>query len=256
MREPNDANRRYCAIVPAYQEEARVRAAVEGIREYCEHVVVIDDGSADRTSEEAEKSGAVVLRHTVNRGKGAAIDTGINYAREHGYEFVIAMDGDGQHAPEDIPAFVEAYEKTGAQAILGNRMDNPRSMPFVRRLTNRFMSWLLSRRIGQRVPDTQCGFRLYRCEGFPEVSEESQRFDYDSEVLLLYADKGVKIGAVPVKVIYGEEKSKIRPVSDTMRFARMLRRHRKRQEENQQLGETAPEAGGQPSPTREGEFPR
>jgi len=230
MAESNDTERKYCAIVPAYQEETRVRAAVEGIREHCQHVAVIDDGSTDRTAEEAEKAGAIVLRHAVNQGKGAAIDTGVAYAREHGYEFVIAMDGDGQHAPEDIPAFVEAYEKTGCPAILGNRMDNPHSMPLVRRLTNRFMSWLLSRRMGQRVPDTQCGFRLYRCEGFPEVSEDSRRFDYDSEVLLLYADAGVEIGAVPVKVIYGEEKSKIRPFKDTMRFAKMLKRHKQAQQ--------------------------
>lgn len=135
------------------------------------------------------------------------------------------MDGDGQHAPADIPTFVASYERTRCPVILGNRMDSPDGMPLVRRLTNRFMSWTLSRRMGQRVPDTQCGFRLYRCEGFPVVSAESRRFDYDSEVLLLYADAGVRIGAVPVSVIYGEEKSKISPVKDTLRFMRMLRRH-------------------------------
>jgi glycosyltransferase involved in cell wall biosynthesis len=217
---------RYCVVVPAYCEAKRVRKAVEGIRRYCERVVVVDDGSPDATAEEARKAGAIVLRHETNLGKGAAIDTGMKYAREQGCEFAVAMDADGQHAPEDIPAFVDAYRAARTPVILGTRMSNPEGMPLVRRLTNRFMSRLLSRHMGQRVPDTQCGFRLYACEGFPEVSRESRRFDYDSEILLLYAERGVRIGAVPVRVIYGDEKSKIRPVSDTIRFFRMLRRHR------------------------------
>jgi len=220
-------NMKYCVILPSYQEAGRIGNVIERVREYCFDIVVIDDGSTDATADEAEKTGVVVLRHEVNRGKGAAVTTGLNYARENGFEFVIAMDGDGQHDPADIPVFVEAYRRTGDRAILGNRMADPRTMPPVRRLTNRFMSWLLSRRMRQRVPDTQCGYRLYKCEGFPAVSEESQRFDFDSEVLLKFSDMGVKIGEVPVKVIYGDEKSKIDPVNDTLRFVRMLRRHEK-----------------------------
>jgi glycosyltransferase involved in cell wall biosynthesis len=223
----SDIGAGYCVIVPAYREQKRVRASVEGIRRHCDRVVVIDDGSTDDTAGEARKAGAEVLRHETNQGKGAAIDTGMKYAREHGYEFVVAMDADGQHAPEDLPRFVEEYRRTRAPVILGTRMDHPAGMPVVRRLTNRFMSWLLSREMGQRVPDTQCGFRLYRCEGFPEVSRESRRFDYDSEILLLYADMGARIGAVPIRVIYGDEKSKIHPVRDTLRFVRMLRAHRR-----------------------------
>ena len=218
----------YCIIVPAYEEERRVSRVVQSVQPYCRDIVVVDDGSSDRTAEEARRAGAVVVVHEVNRGKGAAISTGIRYAREHGFDFAVAMDGDGQHAPEDIPAFVEAYIRGGAPVILGNRMGRSDRMPFVRRMTNRFMSWLLSREMGQTVPDTQCGFRLYRCDAMPGISEESQRFDYDSEVLLAFAERGVTIGAVPVKVIYGDEKSKIHPVKDTIRFFRMLRKFRTR----------------------------
>jgi len=221
---------KFCVIVPGYQEECRIGAVVEGIRQYCDHVIVVDDGSSDGTSLEAERAGAIVIKHAVNIGKGGSIVSGVEYARRHGFDFVIAMDGDGQHDCDDIPRFLEEYAREGTPVILGNRMREPGSMPLIRRLTNRFMSWLLSRRMKQRVPDTQCGFRLYRCDAIPNVSAESAHFDFDSEVLLLLAEKGVRIGEVPIKVIYGDEKSKMNPLKDTIRFFAMLRRCRRMRE--------------------------
>jgi hypothetical protein len=147
------------------------------------------------------------------------------------------MDGDGQHDPGDIPAFVEAYVRTGTPVLLGNRMDDTRSMPFVRRLTNRFMSWLLSRKMNQAVPDTQSGFRLYRCDAIPEGGCSSERFAAESEILLCIAEKNIVIGAVPIKVIYRDEKSKINPFKDTIRFFRMLRKYEARSICEDRLGE-------------------
>jgi hypothetical protein len=98
-------------------------------------------------------------------------------------------------------------------------------MPINRLLTNRFMSWLLSRKMGQRVPDTQCGYRLMRLNALPETPTASQRFAAESEVLLDLSSRGVKIGSVPIQVIYRDEKSKIRPFRDTIRFFRMLREY-------------------------------
>lgn len=223
---PNTADRDdFCAIVPAYHEAGRIGETVQGIRRFCRYVVVVDDGSGDGTAEEAEAAGAVVLRHSINQGKGVALATGFAHARKKGYEFALTMDGDGQHAAEDIPAFLKAYDRTKTAVLVGNRMDNPRTMPLVRRLTNRFMSWLLSRRMGQRVPDTQCGYRLYRCDVFSRDACRSERFAAESEVLLYLADQGVELGSVPVRIIYGEEKSKINPVVDTLRFFSMLRNY-------------------------------
>jgi glycosyltransferase involved in cell wall biosynthesis len=222
--------KKFCVIVPAYREGGRIGEVVRGILKHAAHVVVVDDGSPDNTAGEAEKAGATVLRHGVNRGKGIALNTGFDYARKNGFEFVITLDADGQHDPEEIPRFVETYRRTGTPVLIGNRMDRADAMPLVRRWTNRYMSRLLSRRMGQRVPDTQVGYRLYRCDVIPQVPEESGRFAAESEILLLLAEKGIAIGAVPIQVIYRGEKSKINPIRDTLRFYRMLRRHRKRRD--------------------------
>jgi glycosyltransferase involved in cell wall biosynthesis len=214
----------FCVIIPSYNEQGRIGRTVEGARKYCRRVVVVDDGSRDSTAEEAEKAGALVIRHEMNKGKGVALQTGFDHAMEKKFDFVITMDADGQHDPDDIPTFLEACRTTDFPVLTGNRMDRAGSMPWMRRMTNRFMSWLLSRKIGQRVADTQSGFRLYRSEVLPWLRAESARFAAESEVLLNLAARNVRIGAVPIKVIYRDEKSKINPIRDTFRFFAMLRR--------------------------------
>ncbi len=225
-----EGEHRFCVIVPGYQEEGRIGKVVEGIRRHCRDVVVVDDGSTDGTAAEAERAGAAVLKHGVNKGKGAALNTGFKHAIEGGYEFAITMDADGQHDPDDIPVLVEAYTRTGTPVIIGNRMDNTEHMPWLRRATNVYMSWLLSRRMGQRVPDTQSGYRLFRCDVLAAVTVGSSRFAAESEILLSLSEKGLKIGSAPIKVIYRDEKSKIHPIRDTVRFYAMLNRRRKRRE--------------------------
>lgn len=219
---------RFAVAVPAYKEAGRIGGVVREVLRHAGTVVVVDDGSPDRTAAEAEEAGAVVLRHAVNRGKGAAVETALEWVADHGFDCVITMDGDGQHAAADIPRFVEAFRRDRPAAIVGNRMDAPEGMPFVRRMTNRYMSWLLSRRMGQRVPDTQNGFRLYRADVIPLVECDSGRFAAESEVLIKLSLAGHRIASVPTAVIYRDEKSKIRPFRDAMRFWAMLRRYPKR----------------------------
>lgn len=220
--------RKGCVIIPAYREGGRIGAVVAEVLKYLPDVTVVDDGSPDGTAAEAEAAGAVVIRHEVNAGKGVALNTGFKSARERGFDFVITMDGDGQHAPSDLPGFVNAYAQDVAPVLVGNRMSDTRAMPWIRRLTNRFMSWLLSREIGQRVPDTQCGYRLYKLSVVPGVPAESPRFAAESEILMDLSHRGVRIGSVPIATIYGNEKSKIHPVKDTFRFMTMLRQYRRR----------------------------
>lgn len=224
-------------LVPAYREERHVAALVREILDYAPRVLVVDDGSPDATAEAARSAGAVVISHVKNRGKGAALHTGFEYAAQNGFEFVLTMDGDGQHAPSDIPAFLAAWERTHAQVLVGNRMGNPDGMPWIRRRTNLFMSSLLSKVMGQYVPDTQCGFRLYHSTAFPDAPEPgSDRYAAESESLLRLSLRGVTISSVTVQTIYGEEKSKINPIADTIRFFRMLRRFKKiRREAERQL---------------------
>jgi glycosyltransferase involved in cell wall biosynthesis len=217
---------RACAVVPAFREEKRIGDVVRRIREYCPDVLVIDDGSGDGTAAAAEQAGAIVLRHAVNQGKGAALNTGFRHAREQKYEVVLTLDADGQHDPAEIPKFLEAYRRTGIPVLIGSRMAEVEGMPWVRRLTNRFMSGLLSRMMGQYVADTQCGYRLYRCDILPFVSAGSQRFAAESEILLRLAQRGVRMDSVRIRTIYGDEKSKIHPGADTVRFFSMLLRFR------------------------------
>jgi glycosyltransferase involved in cell wall biosynthesis len=214
----------FCVVIPAYREQGRIGAVVRAVQTYCPAIIVVDDGSEDRTGEEARQAGATVLRNPANLGKGEALAAGFRHARESGFTLVITLDADGQHDPADIPAFLEAHRRTGMPAFVGNRMSNAAHMPLKRRLTNVFMSWLLSRKMGQWVPDTQCGYRLYRCDALEDARTEAPRFAAESEILMRLSLRGFRIGSVPIRVIYGDEKSKIRPLRDAVRFARMLRR--------------------------------
>lgn len=217
-----------CALVPCYREEGRVGGVVRGVRAAGFDVVVVDDGSPDRTAEEAREAGATeVVVHETNRGKGAAMATGLKRVLELGYDAAILMDGDGQHLPSETPRFAEAFAGGGADVVLGTRMADHRGMPPVRYLTNRFMSWLLSRSMGRRATDTQCGFRLLSAKAIPVVlAGGSSGFAADSEQLLLLARAGFRFAEVPVSTVYGDERSKIHPVRDTIRFFAMLRKYR------------------------------
>lgn len=214
-----------CIIIPAFKEAAHIGAVVCAVRVQALDVVVVDDGSPDATAAEAEAAGAHVLRHPINRGKGAALETAFQFVRECGYTAVVTMDGDGQHDPADVPALLTAYQQTGAAVVVGNRMTTNAKMPRIRRWTNQVMSWLLSRSIGQRIPDTQCGFRLYRVDVLPRQPLSSTRYAAESEILLDLAARGVHIASVPVRTIYRDEQSKINPVVDTLRFFGMMLRH-------------------------------
>jgi len=111
-----------CVLIPCYNEGERIVQVVKDVMNYCPYVVVVDDGSSDETAEAARRAGATVLVQPHNMGKGKALERGFEYAREKGFEFVITMDGDGQHAAEDIPGFIEAYAVGEFPVIIGNRM--------------------------------------------------------------------------------------------------------------------------------------
>ena len=225
-----------CVIVPAYKEEIHVASVVREVFEYCPEaeVVVVDDGSPDDTAKTAAAAGATVLEHVHNQGKGAALQTGFDYAFDRGFDLAITLDADGQHAPSDIPAFLQAYARTHSPVLVGNRMGNLADMPRLRRFVNRVMSDLLSRVMGQHVPDSQCGFRLYHRSVFPRGPSDPscRRYAAESEILLRLALQNRKIGAVAIQTIYGDEKSKVNPFSDTYRFFRMLHRFKKIKKEH------------------------
>ena len=131
---PASAHPRGCAVIPAYQEERLIAEVVQHVRQHLSNVIVVDDGSGDATAREAARAGAVVLRHEVNRGKGVALQTGFAYAREHGFEFVITLDADGQNDPRDIPTLLAAL-RLGVDSVTGIR--TRRQDTWVKRLSSR-----------------------------------------------------------------------------------------------------------------------
>ena len=215
---------RTCAVViPCLNEEAGVGSVVSAARQRLPVVIVVDDGSSDATASVAQAAGATVLRHDHPKGKGAALRAGWDHAARLGMAWALCMDGDGQHAAEDIPAFLARASAGGVALVAGERMRAPGAMPPLRRLTNIFMSWQLSRIAGVRLSDTQCGFRLMNLEALAALPIRADCFEIESEVLLQFARARLGIVFVPIQVIYADERSKIRPLRDTLRWFRWLR---------------------------------
>jgi len=220
---------RVCIIIPVHNESQQIGLLVRGIRDRNLEPVVIDDGSTDRSGPIAEESGAVVIVNKKKQGKGSSLQRGFHYARGQGYLGVITMDGDGQHAVEDLDTFlaeVRRDEKIGL--VCGSRMNNSRGMPLIRYLTNRVMSFAISSVCGQSIPDSQCGFRYLSCDLLDKMSISSSDFEIETEVLVQASRLGVKIVSVPIQTIYRNEKSKINPLTDTFRFFSYLIREMRR----------------------------
>lgn len=209
---------RICVLIPVLNEAQAVGAVVSSLRAQDLDVVVIDDGSTDDSGAIARQNGATVIRHDVKKGKGQSLRDGFRYALEHGYDGVITMDGDGQHDAADIKQFLWLAAKERPGMVVGNRMVNPRGMPCVRYLTNRFMSSLISRACGQRIPDTQCGYRYIDSSVLREVPLACDDFEIETELLMKSSKQGFRIESVPVMTIYRDEESKINPWKDTVRF--------------------------------------
>jgi glycosyltransferase involved in cell wall biosynthesis len=212
------------ALIPAFDESAKIAEVVKRTRPHVAEVVVVDDGSADTTAQIAEQAGATVLGHPQNRGKGAAIATALEFFEKSGAEFAVFLDADGQHDPEEIPKFLEAARAMSADIVVGTRMTETRDMPLVRKLTNQFTSWVTSKLAGQTIPDSQCGYRLVRRSVLAHLQLSSRRFETETEMLIQASRAGHKITNVPVRTIYGSaaRASHIHPLRDTVRFFKLV----------------------------------
>jgi glycosyltransferase involved in cell wall biosynthesis len=208
-----------CAVViPCLNEGETIDSLVKAVRRQLPAVIVVDDGSVDGTAALAASAGARVVAHDRNRGKGAALKTGLSAALERGHEWAFTMDGDGQHKPEDLPAFLDCATRTRAMLVIGNRLHQPQALPWLRRLVNRWMSRRISRRTGQPLPDTQCGFRLLDLKAWGALSLRAERFEAESETLLAFLAAGHRVEFVPIQVVGRGPHSHIRPLADTWRW--------------------------------------
>ncbi len=213
------------AIIPTHNEQKAIADVVRVVKALGHIVLVINDGSTDKTSSVARAAGAEVVDIAQKSGKGNALRVGFDQARRKNAAAVICLDGDGQHDPQEIPNFINAWQKSSAGIVNGDRMHNPKGMPLVRLMTNRFMSWIISCLCHQKVADTQCGYRLIDSRVLDAIKLQSNDFEIETEILIEASRHKFKIVSVPIKTIYSDEVSKIRPLKDTMRFISYIFRH-------------------------------
>jgi glycosyltransferase involved in cell wall biosynthesis len=187
---------------------------------------VVDDGSTDKTLEIARRAGARVLSDPINRGKGYALKRGFELLLKEEPEAILTMDGDGQHDPDCLPLFLEAYRRGAGQVIIGSRMGSREQIPRLRYYPNLVGTYCLSWATGQYVPDSQSGFRLYAARGLRGLTLGADGFALETELLIKLAKKGARIASLPIPAIYNQngQASHYRPVADTYQISIMVLR--------------------------------
>jgi glycosyltransferase involved in cell wall biosynthesis len=215
---------KYLIVIPAFNEEKNLGKLLKRISSIIplKNVLVVDDGSSDKTTSIAKRAGSKSLSFSNNQGKGLALRAGFDFAVKSGYDAVITMDADGQHDPDEIPGFVDNIETFGADLIIGTREQNLSEMPYLRFLVNRTTSLVTSILAGVRIHDSQSGYRLIKRNLIEKINLKTGRFQTETEIIIKAARAGFSIKELPVKTIYFEKsKSYINPVVDTLRFIKL-----------------------------------
>ncbi|MBS3760509.1 glycosyltransferase family 2 protein [Halodesulfurarchaeum sp.] len=166
---------RSLAVIPAYNESETIGTVIDGTEQYVDSVVVVDDGSTDETVRKARDHGAAVLKHAFNTGVGGAVRTGYRYAIEQDFDFVVQVDADGQHDPDQIPRLLDAA--TDADMVIGSRYlnDSYREYSFVRKLGIRFFTEMVNTLGGVEITDVTSGFRVYRVSALESILHHSDK---------------------------------------------------------------------------------
>jgi len=210
-------------IIPAYNAERTLTELLQRLaNEYPGlQVLVVDDGSVDGTAEIALAAGVNLISNKRNRGKGAALADGFRWAAGQGYDGVVTMDADLQHDPADLKKFLTSLVKNPQTITVGARTINWKTAPWPRVISNKFSSLLLSVFSGAQIQDAQCGYRALPL-GLLDTTSVETGYMFEAELLLSAAKRGVPIGSVPVRTIYRDELSHMKPTTETLRFLRTL----------------------------------
>lgn len=210
-----------CVLLPAFNEAGRIERVASQIAAQGFPLFIFDDGSTDATPKFLKASSYPHLISDSNRGKGAAIRASFDWFLKTDYRAAVMMDADGQHDPAELPRFLEALN-AGADVVVGNRMANPAGMPLDRRLTNSGLSALISLVALRRIPDSQCGYRALRREALEKIRLATAHYEIETEILLEAAKRDLRIDSIPVRSVYGDGKSQIQPIRDTLRFIKFI----------------------------------
>jgi glycosyltransferase involved in cell wall biosynthesis len=208
-------------VIPACDCAQTIGAVVAGARPFGETVVVVDDGSADQTAAEAKRAGAVVLTHASNRGKGAALATGMQWAASRGFDHVVTIDGDGEHLGREIGKLVERSAELPDALVIGARKSRSTAATPMRQFGNRFANRWVTIACGAVLPDTQSGFRLYPLQKTLALGVRARHFAFETEVLIRAVRARIDIESVDVDVCYRaphERTSHYRNFADTVRI--------------------------------------
>jgi glycosyltransferase involved in cell wall biosynthesis len=217
----------FAIVIPAFNEARTITRVIDTALAQSGHVIVVDDASHDATAELVAKKPVILIRHAVNRGKAAALMSGIEKARSMGLQCVVTIDGDGQHDVRSIDRFLVAFAENPHAVIVGARLLNREQAPGMRLFANRFADFWIGWAAGRAIADTQCGLRLYPLTLFDDVLdslEYSNGFVFESEVLIEACRHGYGVVSVPIASCYPPDrrKSHFRPVLDICKITKMV----------------------------------
>jgi len=189
------------ALIPAYNEATTITEVLERTRGFVDELIVVNDGSKDETETLAKQAGAFVVSHAINRGLGAAIGTGFAMALRRGADVVITLDADGQHDPNEIPAFISAISQ-GADVVIGTRMKTRIGMPWYRQVAQVIGNITTYVLFGAWVSDSQSGYRAFTKEALSKIQIRTNRMEVSSELIAESKRHALNLVEVPIQAIY------------------------------------------------------
>lgn len=210
-REPLDSGQvqhkpKIIAAIPCFNEERCIGSVVLKTKKFVSSVVVIDDGSGDATADVAAEAGAAVYRHDRNRGYGAAVRNALSKGRELGADVLVILDGDGQHDPGDIPRLIKPLLDGEADIVVGSRfLQKGKQPPFYRRLGQRVLTTVTNVGSGQKISDSQSGFRAYSAKALKQLNLAENGMSVSSEMQFAISKAGLKVAEVPIDVSYTDK---------------------------------------------------
>ena len=211
-----------CIVVPTYNNATVIGPVLEKLLEYTNNVMVVNDGSTDSTLSVLSNYNISIVSYTENRGKGFAIRTALKEADNIGYDYIITIDSDGQHNPDDLPLFLEDIEKNGEAIVLGARNMSQEGVPAKSSFGNKFSSFWFRLETGIKAPDTQTGFRCYPVKPLANRKYYTRKYEFEIEIIVRAAWSGIDVRSVPISVYYAPEEKRIshfRPFKDFTRIS-------------------------------------
>ncbi|MDP7179646.1 MAG: glycosyltransferase family 2 protein [Candidatus Woesearchaeota archaeon] len=187
------------AVIPAYNEEENIINVIKETKKYLSNIVVVDDGSKDRTYEVAKQEGIIVLKHIINLGKGAALKTGCDFTLKKEANKIIVLDSDNQHEPSEIPNFLN--ELKNKEVILGYRKRN-NEMPFILKLGNFIINRITKLLYNVELHDTQCGYRAFTSDAYKKIRWKASDYSMESEMIANIGKNKLSYTQIPIKTIY------------------------------------------------------